>query len=141
MESIDAVDLAGRQISTGSWKNQIVIINVWATWCAPCRRELPALEKLHARYRHQVRVIGVLQDNVSDDFARQFVKQAGLSFPIVRSSEEIERRLPAILVIPMTFVIDRAGRLVSMFAGEADAAALEKEIKRLSSTVPVPSTP
>ena len=118
-------------MSTGAWKNQVVIINVWATWCAPCRRELPVLEKLQAAYRDRVRVLAVLQDNVSDEFAKKFVAQAGLSFSVVRSSDEIERRLPAILLIPMTFVIDREGRMVSMFAGEADANELEREVKRL----------
>jgi hypothetical protein len=76
-------------------------------------------------------VLGVLQDNVTDDFARQFVLQAKLNFPTIRSTFEIEHRLPAVMVLPMTFVIDQEGRLVSSFAGECNPAELEREILRL----------
>ena len=133
LESFDSVALDGTKISLAAWKNQAVIINVWATWCAPCRRELPMLEALQAKYRDRVRVLGVLQDNVTDDFARQFAQNARLTFPIIRSTFEIESKLPAIVVIPMTYVVDSAGQLVSMFAGEVDATALDEEIQVLLS--------
>src|SRR5262245_34112339 len=47
----EAVDLAGKRIATADWKDQVVVVNVWATWCAPCRRELPALASLQSRHR------------------------------------------------------------------------------------------
>ena len=128
-----AVDFSGRRVSLADWKNQIIVINAWATWCAPCRRELPLLSSLQAKYQDRVRMLGILQDNVSDDFARQFIAQAGLNFPVVRTTFDIESHLPAIVVIPMTFVIDKEGRLVSTFAGEADPAALEREITHADS--------
>src|SRR4051812_11272244 len=120
IEPFDAIDLDGRRVSLADWKNSIVVINVWATWCGPCRRELPMLAALQTRYRDRVRVLGVLQDNVTDAFARQFAGQVGLNFPVIRSTFEIEHRLPAVMVLPMTFVLDREGRLVSSYAGEAD---------------------
>ena len=88
---------------------------------------------LQQKYRDTVRLLGILQDNVTDDFARQFVSQQKLNFPTIRSSFEIEHRLPAVMVIPMTYVIDQRGQLVSSFAGECDPAELEKEIVRLTS--------
>jgi thiol-disulfide isomerase/thioredoxin len=127
----DAEDMNGARVSFSDWKGQIVVVNVWATWCAPCRRELPVLSALQARYRNRVKVLGLLNDTVSDDFARQFITRAGITFPVVRSTFEIERRLPAVVVIPMTFVIDPAGQLVSTFSGEADATELERELVRL----------
>jgi thiol-disulfide isomerase/thioredoxin len=131
IQPFEATDLDGRRVAIADWRNQVVVLNVWATWCAPCRRELPMLVSLQARHADRVRVLGILQDNVSDDFARQFLKTAGVSFPVIRSSFEIEHHLPAVMVIPMTFVIDASGQLVSTFAGEADATDLEREVTRL----------
>jgi len=134
LEAFRASDLDGVDRSLATWQGRVVIVNVWATWCPPCRREIPALAALQAKYAKTVLVLGLLQDNVSDDFARTFGRATGLTYPIVRSSFEIESRLPAILALPMTFVVDRTGQLVAMFAGEIDAAAVEAEIVRLLPT-------
>ena len=140
IESFAADALDGKRVSLADWKDHVVIVNVWATWCAPCRRELPMLQSLQTKYHDRVRVLGVLQDNVTDDFARQFVKNAGLTFPIIRSTFEIESRLPAIVVIPMTYVINPAGQLVSMFAGEADGRQVEREINDALGASRVPAS-
>ena len=89
------------------------------------------LVSLQSRYADRVHVLGLLQDNATDDFARQFLKSERVTFPVVRSSFEIENRLPMVMVIPMTFVIDHEGQLVSSFAGEAKADELEAEVQRL----------
>jgi thiol-disulfide isomerase/thioredoxin len=131
IEPFDAVDLDGTKISLAAWKGQVVVVNVWATWCAPCRRELPALAALQERYRGKVVVLGLLQDNVTDQFAREFAKRAGIRYPVVRSTFDIEGRFPAVLVLPMTFVLDLAGRLVVTYAGEVDPDQLDLEVRRL----------
>ena len=106
-------------------------MNVWATWCGPCRREIPALAALQTKYQSTVQMLGFLQDNVTDDVARAFGRATGMNYPIVRSNFEMESKLPGILALPMTFIVDRAGQLVAMFAGEIDSAAVEAEIVRL----------
>jgi predicted alpha/beta superfamily hydrolase len=131
LEAFRATDLEGVDRSVATWQGRVVIVNVWATWCPPCRREIPALAALQAKYPRTVLVLGLLQDNVTDDMARTFGRATGMTYPIVRSSFEIESKLPAILALPMTFVVDRTGQLVAMFAGEIDAAAVEAEIVRL----------
>jgi len=128
LEPVTAFDLDGRDVSSATWKGKVVIVNVWATWCAPCRREMPALAALQEKYRDRVLVIGVLDDNVSDSFAREFGKAVKLNYPIVRSTPEIEHRFPTVLALPMTFLVDKAGRLVAMYAGEIDIATLEREV-------------
>lgn len=130
IEPFAVVDLDGRAISLAAWKGKVVIVNVWATWCAPCRREMPALAALQDKYRDQVRVLGLLQDNVTTAFAREFARSARVTYPVVRSTFDLERRFPAILALPMTFVIDPAGRLVATYAGEIEPAALEREVLR-----------
>ena len=92
------------------------------------------LMSLQSRHSDRVRVLGLLQDNVTDDFARQFLKAAGVTYPVLRSTFEIESRLPAVLVIPMTFVINGDGQLISTFAGEANGEQLEREVTGLLRT-------
>jgi thiol-disulfide isomerase/thioredoxin len=131
LESFRAIDLDGVDRSSTAWKGRVVVVNVWATWCPPCRREIPALAALQKKYASTVLVLGLLQDTVSDDSARTFGRASSMNYPIVRSTFEIESKLPAILALPMTFVVDRGGQLVAMFAGEIDPAAVEAEIVRL----------
>jgi thiol-disulfide isomerase/thioredoxin len=128
LESFPAVDLDGQDRSPTTWAGRVVVLNVWATWCAPCRREMPALQALQDKFRGRVLMIGLLQDQVSDDFARQFLQTAGVSYPIVRSTFAIESRLPAVLLLPTTFVVDAAGHLVAAYTGEINPAVLEADL-------------
>ena len=128
LQPVTAFDLDGRDVSSATWKGKVVIVNVWATWCAPCRREIPALAALQDKYRDRVLVIGVLDDNVTDNFAREFGTTVKLNYPIVRSTPEIEHRFPTVLALPMTFIVDTRTNLVAMFAGELDPVALEAEV-------------
>ena len=76
-----------------------------------------------------VLVIGLLQDNVTDEFVRAFGRSVHINYPVVRSTFEIESRFPQILTIPMTFIVDAAGRLAAMYAGELDPVEFERELK------------
>jgi thiol-disulfide isomerase/thioredoxin len=131
LEPFAVTDLDGRHVGTSTWAGRVVIVNFWATWCAPCRREIPALSALQDAYADRVLVLGVLHDNVTDDFARAFAGTVRLTYPIVRTSFELERRFPYIGVLPMTFVIDPQGRLVRMYAGEIDPAGVERDIRAI----------
>jgi thiol-disulfide isomerase/thioredoxin len=129
VEPFAATDLDGRKVGTSTWAGRAVVVNFWATWCAPCRREIPALSALQDAYADRVLVLGVLDDNVTDDFARRFARTVRLSYPIVRTSFDLERRFPPIAVLPMTFVIDPQGSLVRTYAGEIEPARVERDIQ------------
>lgn len=128
IEPFEAVDLDGRNVALTAWKGQVIIINVWATWCGPCRREMPGLAAIEARHRGRVQVLGVLQDGVTTEFAKAFLGSAGIGYPVIRSTFEIERRFPRILALPTTFVLDPDGGLAAMYAGAVNVAALEAEV-------------
>jgi thiol-disulfide isomerase/thioredoxin len=126
-----AVDIDGHNQSPETWGDRVVIVNAWATWCGPCRREIPALAALQKKYAGRLLVIGLLQDQISTDGARAFATGMGMNYPIVRSTYEIEQRWPQVLALPMTFVVDRSRRLVTMYAGEIDPAEVERDVVSL----------
>jgi len=111
-------NLKGNLVSLNNFKGQVVVLNFWATWCVPCRIEMPAFENLYRRYRSQgVVVIGVSLDKGADEKVRKFVEEYQLSFPILIDSNGKAERLYPSVSIPFTFVIDKAGRIVARVDG------------------------
>jgi peroxiredoxin len=111
-------NLEGNLVSLNSFKGQVVVLNFWATWCVPCRIEMPAFENLYRRYRSQgVTVIGVSLDKGNDEKVKKFVEEYQLSFPVLMDSDgEAEKLYPSVS-IPFTFVIDKSGRIVARVDG------------------------
>lgn len=123
--------LGGEEIASTAWAGKVVVVNFWATWCAPCVREMPALSALQDRMAPDVVVVGLLQDTVTTEQARQFAAGLRISYPIARSTSAIERVFPPVERLPMTYVLDRSSRLAAMYLGELDLAAVEADIRRL----------
>ena len=132
-----AVDLDGRDVSPATWRGRIALVNVWATWCAPCRDEIPMLVALQQKYRDQVLLVGVLQDRASDASVRAFAASLRMNYPIVRSARDIEHSISTDLALPMTYLVDAAGRVVAAHAGRLDPARVEREIQVLLSDRPL----
>jgi thiol-disulfide isomerase/thioredoxin len=131
LQSFVARDLNGRDIDSTSWTGRIVVVNFWATWCLPCRREIPELVALQSRHKGKVEVLGIIDDRASDESVREFISSLGINYPVVRSTFELAQRFPSVEAIPMTVVIDRQMRVVSVRAGEFSVAELEGEIREL----------
>lgn len=126
-----ATDLDGRDVSLSTWRGKVAVVNFWATWCLPCRKEIPALVMLQEKFRTDLLVIGVLDDGASIDFVRAFSANLRVNYPIVRTTAEIEGSFSQVLVLPTTYVVDTAGRVVSVHAGEIDASLVEREVRAL----------
>ena len=111
-------NLKGNYESLDSFRGQVVVLNFWATWCAPCRVEMPSFEKLYRRYRSEgVAVLAVTLDKNAGPKIKSFVDEYGLSFPILLDEKgEVERLYPS-MTIPFTYVIDREGRVVARVDG------------------------
>jgi len=109
-----------------------VILDFWATWCAPCRQALPALQQLHERYAARgLTVLAVSTDEPRNQPKIGGVARAlGLTFPILIDTDKRASQLYRVEAIPMTFLIDRDGRIRSLHRGyrEGDAAQLEREL-------------
>jgi peroxiredoxin len=107
------VSLAGDSVSLAQQKGKVVLLNIWATWCHPCRDEIPVLRAIHGRYRDRgLELIGVSVDtDGTDEVIRSFMKDFEMTFPIWRDPEErISTQFLAVSV-PATFLIDKTGIL------------------------------
>lgn len=115
-------DLDGRTVALADFSGKVVLINFWGTWCAPCAREMPALEALWQQYREQgLVVLGINVDRGNQKGVARFVRRLGLSFPVpldsrgtVRKAYEVRRGLP------LTYLIGRDGRFSGKVLGERD---------------------
>jgi thiol-disulfide isomerase/thioredoxin len=131
-----APDLDGRLVSTAALRGKVVLVNFWATWCPPCREEIPDLIALQAKYKDSLQIIGVAQDSGSPEEVRRFAVQHGMNYPSVLSSPEIEKLFPGVYALPTTFILDRDGRLAQKHIGILNAARTELETQTLAGLAP-----
>jgi thiol-disulfide isomerase/thioredoxin len=109
--SFSATTLDGRVFDLDSARGRVVILNVWATWCAPCRKEMPALERLSQQFRG--RNVDVVAISTDDDpvLVRPFIENLGLTFSIIHDREGVMGKRYLVNGLPTTFIIGKDGRI------------------------------
>ncbi|MGH9407818.1 MAG: TlpA disulfide reductase family protein [Vicinamibacterales bacterium] len=127
-----APDLNGRQISMAALRGKVVLVNFWATWCPPCREEIPELIALQSRYKDQLQIIGIAQDSGSAEDVAKFAASMGMNYPIVIDTPEIDRGFPPTAYLPTSFLIDRDGRIAQKHVGMLNASLTETETRALA---------
>jgi thiol-disulfide isomerase/thioredoxin len=125
-------DLDGREVSLASLRGKVVLVNFWATWCGPCRAEIPDLVALQEKYRDQLQVIGISQDEVPADLVRRFAADHRMNYPVVMSTPEIEKLFPGVNALPTSFIVDRESRIVQKHVGMLTASLTEQETRALA---------
>jgi peroxiredoxin len=108
-----AVSLDGDSVSIAAHRGSVVLVNVWATWCHPCRTEIPHLRALYDRYRDRgFTVVGVSVDaEGTDDVIRAFMQEFDMTFPVWRDPDERISTRFLTVGVPATFLVDRGGVL------------------------------
>jgi len=108
-----AVSLAGDSVSLPMLRDKVVLLNVWATWCHPCRAEIPELQALHTKYAAQgLDIVGVSVDgDGSDESIREFIQEFGITYRIWRDPAERVSAQFLVVGVPATFLVDRNGVL------------------------------
>ena len=111
--SYAAVTMAGDSVSLAAQRGKVVLLNIWATWCHPCRTEIPELRAIHARYRDRgLMLIGVSVDaDGTDEVIRTFMNDFSMTFPVWRDPDERISTQFLTVGVPATFLIDKAGIL------------------------------
>jgi thiol-disulfide isomerase/thioredoxin len=127
-----ANDLDGREISSDSWKGKVIIVNFWATWCPPCRAEIPDLVALQDKYRDALQVVGVSEDEAPPEQVKRFAAEHHINYPVVMTNKQLQKLFPNVQALPTSFIVDREGRLVQKHVGMLSASMTELETRALA---------
>lgn len=126
------VTLDGDSISHESLRGKVVLVNFWATWCTPCRVEMPLLEQMAARHKDAGFVIvGLAVDRVSTAQVRDFVRDRGVTYPIAHVDGAAEQVFGGVRGYPTSFLIDRTGKIRQAVIGPIGPLSLEPAVRRL----------
>jgi thiol-disulfide isomerase/thioredoxin len=118
--------LGGPPLTLSDYRGEWVVVNYWATWCAPCRKEMPELSELH-RERDDVTVLGLAFEDTEDSAFEEFLEEIPVDFPILKVDVyDPPEPFGAPKVLPTTIVLDREGRAVKAFLGPVTREAIEQ---------------
>lgn len=137
------VDLQGKKVSLADYRGKAVVVDFWATWCGPCRMEIPWLVELDKKYASQgLTVLGVATDTIDSDTGEKdphstiarFVAQHHMEYPILMADLKVANQYGGIDSIPTTFFINRSGKVVASTVGLAPRGDIEADIQKALST-------
>jgi len=126
-------DLYGTTVDLESLRGQVVLLNLWATWCPPCREEMPELERFHQAHREAGLVVVGINIGEAPGVVAQFAATTGLTFPIWLDPDEASLRALQMLSLPATIAIDRSGMIRLVWAGPVCFDQLEEQAAPLLS--------
>ena len=114
-------DLSGAKISLASLTGKAVLLNFWATWCIPCRKEMPGMERVWQRYRdHGLEVVAVSVDEGGEKRIAKFIQRLNLSYPILLDPQSSVADRYGVGGLPSSFLIDSEGRLIGRLEGSRE---------------------
>lgn len=124
--------LDGTTLSPDALRGKVVLINFWATWCLPCRVEMPLLERMAERHRDAgLAVVGLSVDRGGEESVRTFLRERGITYPVAIVGADVERAFGGVRGYPTSILIDRAGVVRHVVIGPLAAASLELAVRRL----------
>ncbi|HEY2149675.1 MAG TPA: redoxin domain-containing protein [Vicinamibacterales bacterium] len=127
-----ARDLDGREVSNSSLHGKVLIVNFWATWCPPCRAEIPDLIALQEKYRDQLQIVGISEDEAPVETVKRFIDEHRMNYPVVMLTPDLEKMFPGISALPTSFIVNREGRIVQKHVGMLTAHVTEQEVRSLA---------
>src|SRR5579863_1026497 len=128
---LQAQDLLGKPVNKENWGGKVVLVNFWATWCPPCREEIPELLELKKEYKDRLEIVGISEDDDPPASVLKFARQMGMTYPIVMATPELIDSYGGVPALPTSFLIDPQGRVVQKHSGLYPIEAYELEVRSL----------
>ncbi|HEY2547596.1 MAG TPA: TlpA disulfide reductase family protein [Candidatus Acidoferrum sp.] len=123
--------LDGKPLTIAALQGKVVFLNFWATWCGPCRAEVPDLITLQERYKGRLQIIGLNVDDDDPVEIQKYVDETGINYPVAMTSNDLRIQYGGIPALPTSFVLDTEGRVVQKHVGLWNPAVYETEIRAL----------
>ena len=124
--------LDGAPIDSDQLRGKVVLVNFWATWCPPCRVEMPSFERIYEKHRGEgFTIVGVAMDATGSDEVRRFLAERGIGYPVAMASGEVVQDFGGVALLPTSFLIDREGRTRYEVRGIFAPFAPERDVETL----------
>ena len=134
--------LDGKNVKLSDYRGKAVLLNFWATWCAPCKIEMPWFVELNKKYQAQgLVVVGVAMDDSGEGEIAKFAKEEGVNYPILLGKDSVGDAYGGVQFLPSTFYISRDGKIVKSNFGILGESDIEDNIKLALASVPAGGQP
>jgi thiol-disulfide isomerase/thioredoxin len=125
-------DLGGQLVRLSDFQGQVRLVDFWATWCAPCREEIPVFNELQREYGERgFKLLAIAMDDAPEQVVPVFARRHGISYSVLFGTEEVAEAYGPILGYPTKFLVDRQGRIVGSFIGPVPKSVLAERIRAL----------
>lgn len=119
-------------VSLSAYKGNVVLVNFWATWCPPCKEEIPAfLQVRNSLHAEGFEILGISLDEGGPSVVLPFAQEYGITYPLVMGNQALTQSYGGIRGIPTSFLVDREGRIVEKYIGPIDAQTLTEDVRAL----------
>jgi thiol-disulfide isomerase/thioredoxin len=123
--------LDGKPVTLAASKGKVILLNFWATWCGPCRAEIPDLVEIQNKYKDRLQILGLVVDDDDQAAIKKFVAEFNINYPVAIATDDVRIQYGGIGALPTSFMVDSGGRVVQKHEGLRDPVLYETEIRSL----------
>ena len=122
----------GKKVDLSKLKGKVVVVNFWATWCGPCRSEIPGMLEVYDKYKSKgLEIVGISLDRDGWKVVTPYVEKTKMTYPVVLGNEDLVRAYGGIEAIPTTFIVDKKGNIAEKHIGYMSKDSFEKKVKKV----------